>query len=85
MKDLIVPKFCVNCGSSLSEIGMSYYKCTNDDCEIVYLPTINSDNCQELMILPQKKSNFVLNLNNDVKKKYLLKNVEPSHIWPQNN
>lgn len=74
MKDLIVPKFCVNCGSSLNEIGMGYYKCANVDCEVVYLPTINSDNCQELMILPQKKCKFVLNLSDVVKKTYLLKN-----------
>lgn len=80
MKDLIVPKFCVNCGSPLSEIGMGYYKCSNNDCEIVYLPSINSDNCQELMILPQKKCKFVLNLSDDVKKTYLLKNG-----WQESN
>jgi len=52
------PKFCFVCGSRLKEFGLGILNCSDEKCNSIYLPFIDENGNQNLM-LGQDKENVV--------------------------
>lgn len=49
----VIPRFCWVCGHRLSEVGLGFYKCSNEKCNAQYLPSRKDEtNVQSLDLLP---------------------------------
>lgn len=53
-----IPKFCFICGNKLIEIGLGILNCSDEKCDNIYLPFIDKNGNQNIM-LGEDKENII--------------------------
>lgn len=59
------PNFCFVCGNKLKEFGLGILNCCNEKCNSIYLPFIDKNGNQNLMLGENKEKDISYDLTKD--------------------